>query len=314
MKHMNLKRTAAAAGALVMMMGLVSCGTTTAAPAATETPVAVNVQETAAPMEAQETTAPTASSLSIREILTLEPETELEVNGKTLYYTLDDNGNGTLSYGENSVSLGYEEYSNRSYVALNTDGSFVVYATLGFSGDWYETVPVLVKEGTMTVYEAVDGAVSTPEDITDTDRFLVSTRVGVLGTYGVIKAYLLTEEGAAPESSYMQIVNEVRSEDGSFLNGVDPESITYKVYDAYGRRTLTLKKDLVLHTDRGEVTLSAGTVVWPVGVDTEEGQFFVQYDDVSEGWFQISTSDKGWGTAVDGTDEADCFETLAYAG
>lgn len=252
-------------------------------------------------------------------VLTLVPEEPQSVGGKELLYTASfeselESGEGVLRWGEESVSLGFLEWSRRSFVAVMNDGSAVVYATIGFMNDWFETVPVILSESGMKDYPTVFGTVTAPEDITGPEKCVISTRESVFGTYGVRIPCTLGEDGLIPDSDYMEIINRVQEPEGSFLNGLDEDSYTRQIFDAYGQRILTLKRGLTLHTETGDVGLPAASVIRPVGLDLTAMRFYVETENGNRGWLCFSESDKGWGYAVDGIDEEELFETIPYAG
>lgn len=256
----------------------------------------------------------------IREILLLQPDEALEVDGQQLLFTLEsaaegEPGEAVLRWGSAVASLGYAEWCCRSYAALLSDGSLLVYGTLGFPSDWRETVPVLFRGGDVTYYGRVSGGVDSEADITAPDRCRLTSRSNVFGTYGSQISYVLTESGLVAEGSYVRLLNDKKAEDGSFYDGLEEDHPARQLYDEYGRRVLRLKRELTLHTaDGSQLLLPDGSVLWPVGYDEVAGQFFVEYGEGQEGWFSYAPSSKGWGFSIEGIDEEEWFETLGYAG
>lgn len=261
--------------------------------------------------ETQETLEEKVQILKVDDSIDINGE-ELSIEIKSDYSEYSD-GDAVLSYAGTDIILDYCEWMCDSYVVTVNDSEFYVYAQLGFSNDYCQTVVVKCSksEGLKTL-GSVWGRVENTDNLSSTSCTIASYE-HLLGTYETVVSYDVTDDGLKSKNTdgYIEFNNKNQVSDGSFLDGSEEGDFITKVYDKNGRHILILKRELTFYSDNGDEKLQSGSIVYPRGYNEQNKQFVVEKDG-KIGYFKYDKNDAG--TFVDGIDQYEAFEELPYAG
>lgn len=252
----------------------------------------------------------------------IEPDSEVEVSGKTLKYTYvveDENGGGHALFSYDGVdyeSPNSSEWQCSSYVIDYGEGKFIVFYEMVFSNDWGSTQYITHTPNGDFLDLGVTGADLVNLDDIDVlnNTVTLDTRVDLFGTYGIRPVYIIGDQGLEYRDEIILFNNEEVVSDGSFLEDY-PEELS-EVYDANGRQLLTLKCDLELKTDDGDIlNMAAGSQLYVVGYAPMANRFYVEVaGEIAYFEYEEKLGEFEWGHTINGMDEDDVFEYLLYVG
>ena len=163
----------------------------------------------------------------------------------------------------------------------------------GGSNDWH-TLNLIVLGEEMKNCGEIPGKLAS----IDKNGFTVETRIDLLGTWGVTRAYAFDADyNVTPVDDYYYMVA-----------GYEPKA-------DYADEMWTHLVVKEAFTDRNGTMIPVGTKLYPVYSDAES---LIVFKDVDNNTYEIETTrpedDYGWGRYVNGINEWDLFETLPYAG
>jgi len=247
--------------------------------------------------------------------------TEMTINGMNILYSIPnpndpDFGDGmtVLTIDGTEYETGYAEWPVDSFVFANGD-NLLIYLEKGYSNDWASTTLVTYSRETgIKVYDEVWGG-TVGNSLSSTECTLES-RVDLFGTWGTSINYNVTENGLVQTDTYVQIINDIQSPEGTWYDEYDNEYIR-SICDEYGRRLLRVATEFSAKQGDKDIVIPAGAVLYPIGYDDSISLFRVEYDGVVTDITYVyndDPEDPNSGLYVDEINQFDLFEELPYAG
>jgi len=257
-------------------------------------------------------------------VMNNEIKVNVTKNGKTMTAT-NKNGDG---YGDD---LDFEE----AYLMETDGGYFYLVAGTSSYNDW-ESLDVFDlndESGPRLIGRTSTGALYGFVPM-DPDHVVLSTRIDVMGTYGVHRECYLSDEGEfIPYDDEYRVTyidytkyddevgdeEEIRDADSSDASkpagSPDTEVGSSDEYDPY---SLLTTADIEAYTDKdksGNVTIPSGTRLHPVRSDGEDYMIF-DLPDGSEAciYYDMERDPDVFERIINGKPESELFEMLPYAG
>lgn len=323
MKNKAITKTTCTAILLAgMTFAFTGCGKTTDVSSNVEKP-AVPTEET---LDVQETDIQ-ESEAQVMTKMVLEPNSEIDLGGKTLSYEyvldyedIDDVGHGRFTYdGQVFESETSMEYPCNSYVVDSGEGNFIIFHEMAYSNDWGETQAIVHHgNGDYETYGVLPESLGSIDDINlEENTVTLCSRTDLFGTIGYKKTYLMADQGLEVQGDMIYFTNEMVDPEGQFFDYMDESTYELMVssYDEYGRRVLTTKQSLTLKNEEGEtLEVPEKTKLLMVGYKPLENKFYVELDGKEYFFEYEEDTENGWGHTVNGISEEDMFENIMYAG
>jgi len=328
--EMRMKKKYLTAIMLVMASALIcACGSNTTKPAANEENTAEEASEELTPeadnepgqIVVKEVSSEDENEADKWDKILMNAGTEMTINGMNILYSIPnpndpDFGDGmtVLTIDGTEYETGYAEWPVDSFVFANGD-NLLIYLEKGYSNDWASTTLVTYsKEAGIKVHDEVWGG--TVGDNLSITECTLESRVDLFGTWGTSIKYNVTENGLVQTDTYVQLINDIQSPEGTWYDEYDNEYIR-SIYDEYGRRLLRVSTEFSAKQGDKDIVIPAGAVIYPIGYDDSISLFRVEYDGVETDityTYNDDPEDPNSGLYIGDVNQYDLFEELPYAG